>query len=73
MHRLTRDEKRGAGRRGEPAPFRHSSEHDDLAAVISDHLLDEERKRMTAAWRPSRRGNSPLGPGAKPRPENSDD
>ena len=71
MHRLTRDDKRGAGRRDQPARFQHSSEHDDLAAVISEHLLDEERKRMTAAWRPSRRGNSPLGPAATPRRDTS--
>jgi hypothetical protein len=58
--------KRKAGSE-EPARFQHSSEHDDIVAVVADHLLDERRQEMTARWYPSRRGNSPLGPSAKKR------
>ena len=48
-----------------PDAFEHSSGHDDLAAVIDDHLIDQDAAESTAGWLPSRRGNSPRPPADK--------
>jgi hypothetical protein len=55
----------GAGADTDEPSFRHSSECQDLEALIDDHLLDADKAAATAGWYPSRRGVSPRGAGPK--------
>jgi hypothetical protein len=46
--------------------FTHSSGHDDLEALVDDHMLGTAEVEATVGWYPSRRGNSPQAP-TRPR------
>jgi hypothetical protein len=61
MRRSARDGEK-ARTVGERRAFQHSSGHDDLKALVAEHLLGETAAEETSGWRPSRRGNSPRGP-----------
>jgi hypothetical protein len=61
MRRSTRDGDK-ARTVSERRAFQHSSGHEDLKALVADHLLGETAAEATSGWRPSRRGTSPRGP-----------
>jgi hypothetical protein len=64
MRRGARGRRKTAAAEGE-ARFEHSSHHDDLKALVEDHLLDADDAAVTAKWYPSRRGNSPRSAGGR--------